>query len=258
MLDFVLHITGGGERERIMNNYFDRYQVADIFGARDWQRVLFKEFESTLLSEARPFPCVFGVTGFKTNQLRFAFPDPWSAANIACALAQYLVHAPKFGRNTSLVVIARPGPVKSLEAYRRTFWSTLRERAEIDRHPWPADIPEAIDSPLWEFSFAGEPIFVVCNTPAHVMRQSRRATSFMMTFQPRWVFDNMVTNPAGERAYVKVRERLASFDLLPASPALGRYGDQENREFAQYFLSDENEPAKCPFHSLATKKEQAA
>ena len=242
-----------------MPRYYNCHEVEDHFDASDWRAIVFKEFEATLLSETRPFPCVFGVAGLKTNQLRFAFADPLNGPELARTLGAYLARARTYGPNTSLVVFSRPGPALPLETYRRRFWSILSELAACDDHPWPGDIPEALDTPGWEFSFAGEPIFVVCNTPAHVMRQSRRATTFMMTFQPRWVFDSILgSEAAAERAYAKVRSRLANFDLLPASPALGRYGEAGNREFAQYFLGDDNERAQCPFHSLTPKKEQAA
>jgi len=242
-----------------MHRCFDRQEVAASFDANDWRQILFKEFEAALTSEARPFPCVFGVSGFKTNQLRFAFLDPLTPEALAPVLQTYLSKARGYGPNTSLVVLSRPGPVRGLKAYRAQFWSLLQGLAAIDLHPWPGDIPEELDTPEWEFSFAGEPIFVVCNTPAHVLRQSRRSTSFMMTFQPRWVFETILGSEiAAERAYQKVRERLSSYDLIPASPALGRYGDAENREFAQYFLGDDNERATCPFHSLTSKKDQAA
>lgn len=242
-----------------INSYLDRFQVEDVFGPNDWQWGLFKEFEATLTSDARPFPCVFGVAGLKANQLRFAFLDPLDGETLAQVLVPYLSRARTYGPNTSLVVISRPGPVRSLVDYRQRFWSLLGELAAIDRHPWPGDIPEELDTPGWEFSFAGEPIFVVCNTPAHILRQSRRSTSFMMTFQPRWVFDNILgSEVAAERAYEKVRSRLAAYDLLPTSPALGRYGDADNREFAQYFLGDDNGQPRCPFHSISKNKEKAA
>jgi len=242
-----------------MNGFLDRRGVTERFDKNAWQRILLNEFEATLLSEARPFPCVFGVAGLKANSLRFCFPDPLTAHNLADTLAAYLRVAREFGPNTSLVVISKPGPVRGLEAYRRRFWSLLGDLSMIDDAPWPDEIPERMDTPGWEFSFAGEPIFVVCNTPAHVQRQSRRSTSFMITFQPRWVFDNILGGgAAADQAFGKVRDRLANYDLLPASPALGKYGDPDNREFAQYFLGDDNERARCPFHSLARKREQAA
>jgi len=36
----------------------------------------------------------------------------------------------------------------------------LDQLARLDKSPWPETIPEQIDHPMWEFSFAGEPIFV--------------------------------------------------------------------------------------------------
>lgn len=248
-----------GNKSHVEPLYYDQASIRQLFPDNDWRSVVFREFESTLMSNTRPFPCVFGVAGMKTNQLRFVFLDPLNAETLAKPLATYLAKARTFGQNTSLVVFSRPGPVLSLNGYWKRFWSLLRDLSEIDAHPWPSDIPEQIDTPMWEFSFAGEPIFVVCNTPAHVQRQSRRATTFMITFQPRWVFDNILgKDAASQKALEKVRERLAAFDLIEASPALGHYGDAENREFSQYFLGDDNKPMECPFHTLKTSKEQAA
>ena len=53
-----------------------------------------------------------------------------------------------------------------MSRYRRRFWDILAGLARQDDTPWPADIPEALGTPGWEFCFRGEPIFVVCNTPA--------------------------------------------------------------------------------------------
>ncbi len=240
--------------------YIARSEVMQLHAPATWQRVLFDEFSAALTSVARPFPCVFGTAGFKTDQLRFAFPDPLTGATLSVLLASYLAEARTFGPNTSLVVIGRPGPVQSLESYQTRFWSLLQDLAALDTHAWPADVPERLDEPAWEFCFAGEPVFVVCNTPAHVLRQSRRSTSFMLTFQPRWVFDRILGTPeAAEGAFDKVRRHLARYDLLPPSPALGHYGNAGNREFAQYFLGDDNElAAKCPFATLRTQEERIA
>ena len=140
--------------------------VKSQFPASSWQAVLFSEFSATMLSQTRPYPCVFGVNGFKADQLRYAFVDPMYAGEIAPALDEYLPQARSFGPNTSLIVFSRPGPVAPLERYRRRFWDILAGLARQDDTPWPADIPEALGTPGWEFCFRGEPIFVVCNTPA--------------------------------------------------------------------------------------------
>ncbi len=242
-----------------MDGFLDRFEIEQRFQNDAWQRILLSDFATTLLSEERPFPCIFGVAGFRANQLRFSFADLLDAPKTAPILTRYLTRARDIGPNTSLVVMTRPGPVRNVAFYRTLFWNFLRDLASLDSHPWPADIPEDLDTPGWEFSFAGEPIFVVCNTPAHVLRQSRRSTSLMVTFQPRWVFENILgTEASAKSAFDKVRKRLVAYDFIPESPALGRYGDPSTREFAQYFLDEENQPVACPFHSLKSRTEKAA
>ncbi|HEX2257549.1 MAG TPA: YqcI/YcgG family protein [Afifellaceae bacterium] len=231
--------------------HFDKMETLQAHGEGTWQRLVFNELAATLTSEARPFPCVFGVNGFRTNQLRFAFLDPLDAGHLAPILRAYLAEARSYGPNTSLVVFSRPGAVGSIESYHTRFWSLLNGLASIDRTAWPEDIPQELDHPHWEFCFAGEPVFVVCNTPAHVLRQSRRASIFMLTFQPRWVFDRILGSPkAAESAFEKVRDRLRPYDFLAPSPVLGRYGEKANREFEQYFIGETNEKPKCPFAKL--------
>jgi FPC/CPF motif-containing protein YcgG len=237
----------------LMTAYLTAKDVQTRYVSSSWQRVLYSEFEATLLSNSRPFPCVFGVTGLKSDQVRVAFPDPLDAATLAPILQDYVSHARDFGRMTSLIVFARPGPVQDIEHYRKRFWSLLDDLEHLDPSPRPTKIPRDLDTPGWEFCFAGEPIFVVCNTPAHVMRQSRRSTSFMITFQPRWVFDGITNSddPAVLRSLRLVRERLESFDAIPNYPYLGHYGDPDNREYQQYFIDDTNEAPACPYHQLS-------
>ncbi len=133
--------------------------------------------------------------------------------------------ARSFGPNTSLIVFTRPRPVQTLDAYYRKMWLTLDQLARLDKRPWPIEIPEQVDHPMWEFSFAGEPIFVVCTTPAHVMRQSRRSSAFMLTFQPRWVFEKILgTDKTATAAFGEVRKRLIPYDSASPRRSLGRYG----------------------------------
>ncbi len=154
--------------------YLRRAEVGSNFAVSTWQSVLFSEFEAQMSSEARPFPCVFGVTGHRLDQLRYLFLDPFDVEVLGCQLAQFVRESRSFGPNTSLVVFTRPRPVQTLDAYYRKMWLTLDQLARLDKSPWPDAIPEQVDDPMWEFSFAGEPIFVVCSTPAHVIRQSRK------------------------------------------------------------------------------------
>lgn len=231
--------------------FLSRSEMTEEFSSGSWQSMLFSELEASLMSDVRPFPCIFGVQGFRSGNIRFAFVDKICGDEVAPILLQYLSSARGFGKRTSLVVFGRPGPVESIRSYEKQFWSLLSSLSELDEKPWPSEIPHEIDHPSWEFCFGGEPIFVVCNTPAHVERQSRRATSFMVTFQPRWVFEGLTdTAAAASKSSSVVRARLRRFDLVDVSPALGRYGDTSNREFRQYFLTDKNDEVECPMHSL--------
>lgn len=227
------------------------------FAVNSWQSIVLAELEATLTSKTRPFPCIFGVAGLQSNQLRFAFSDRMDPADVAKALLEFLPNARSFGRNTSLVLFSRPGPVESIEAYEARFWAILQALHALDPAPWPETIPEALDHADWEFCFGGEPIFVVCNTPAHTLRQSRRASSFMITFQPRWVFEPIMgTEEAAKRNIAAVRQRLTPYDIVAQNPHLGRYGDPQNREFKQYFLHEHNGELTCPFAKLGQKSEK--
>lgn len=226
-------------------------EIASLYGHKDWQHIVYKELEATFTSKSRDFPCGYGVNGFNKSELRFAFCDPLSGENLAQALGQYLPDARTFGKHTSLVVFSRPGPVLEIESYRQMFWNILRETSELDPEPWPDHVPDQIDHADWEWCFRGEQIFVVCNTPAHVNRQSRRSSSLTLTFQPRWVFEGLLdTHEMAYRATRGVRKRLDKYDVVATSPDLGLYGDPDNREYAQYFLDDVNGPRKCPFHQI--------
>lgn len=234
-------------------------QVLEAFSQSDWQYILYKEFEATLLSETRSFPCIYGVAGMRSQQLRFGFSETMDATDVAALLSEYLPNARDCGRNTSLVIFSKPEAVGSVDYYQNRFWKLLKEIHMYDDKAWPASIPRMLDHPGWEWCFGGEPIFVVCNTPAHINRQSRRASSFMMTFQPRWVFDSILgPEEKSQKVLGAIRQRLDSFDFIKPSPALGRYGEVGNREFAQYFLDDTNTEIKCPYASLTQAKTSEA
>lgn len=235
-----------------MTSFMKSEEVKTKYKKISWESVVFSEFESALTSETRPFPCVFGVTGFKANRLRFAFPDPLTPETLAPILRSYLTQARSIGPMTSLVVFSSPDTVKSIEYYRSKFWDLLDGLARIDDDEHPQDIPDDLDHPAWEFCFSGEPIFVVCNSPAHVLRQSRRSTGFMITFQPRWVFEGITdsNSPAILNSLSKLRNLLHNYDVISPSPTLGKYGEPENREYTQYFIDDTNTVPSCPFHKI--------
>lgn len=236
-----------------MSQYLQKSHISSFFPcAASWERVVFAEFEASLTSKSRPFPCVFGVAGFRSNSLRFGFVQSLQAAEIAAMLNEYLMECREIGQYTSLVVFSRPHPVLAIQRYETQFWRLLGDLAGLDSRPWPKEIPRQLDSPLWEFCFAGEPMFVVCNTPAHVQRQSRRSSTFMVTFQPRWVFDDILGSANSARKSTStVRNLLKRCDMIEPSPHPGLYGDEANREYRQIFLRENNDEIKCPYRTIS-------
>ncbi len=240
----------------------DMEALYSLKGVPPWGRHVFSEFTKDMLSESRPFPCVFGVEGFKQGSLRFAFIEnprlQKAIEKLASALKGYLEEARGLGRNTSFVVFFRPEEEKTMVEYEKQFWNILSKLHQLDEKEWPEQIPTNPEHYLWEFSFHNEPIFVVCNTPVHEKRASRKSSTFMITFQPRWVFDGISGDTQlGKLSQKTVRERLEDYDEISVHPALNWYGKAETREWRQYFLMDDNktETTKCPFHASLKRDE---
>lgn len=221
----------------------------------DWGPACLDDLVEALLSNDSPFPCTFAVAAAKKRTLRFSFVDDLDDQGtwhpLVDVIRTYLDTYQSLSSDTSLIVFFRPqARVRSLAEYHAKFWSVLQFLHEQDPERWPEAVPEDPDHPLWEFSFGGTSIFVVCNTPAHVRRRSRYSPGFVITFQPRWVFDGLeADSPRGAAARRVIRRRLRAFDGTPPSAALGNYGDPANREWRQYFLPDKNSDADlgCPF-----------
>jgi len=235
-----------------MSRHYSIDEVKKHFDVSSWQSAVFSDLEAALTSKERPFPCVFGETAFKSRQLRMAFVDPLTPTTLAPILCDYLSRARDYGRMTSLVVFARPSPIRDIEYYREKLWDLLDGLERIDTVPRPEGIPACIDHPDWEFCFGGEAVFVSCATPAHMIRQSRWSSTFLNVFQPRWIFDRVMQNdnPAARRSLQMIRDRISAYDAVPIFPFLGAYGDPENREYLQYFLGETNETPSCPYHEL--------
>lgn len=232
-----------------------------------WGKMAYEDFKSIVVDKEWAFPCTLGVAGFAANQLRFGFVtsdinSPEASKNVAAMLQSFIPCAHSFGKNTSLVVFFNETNDLGIEKYEKLFWDILNSTSALDARPWPRNIPVNPDDILWEFSFAGEPIFVVCNTPSHKARRSRYSKNFMITFQPRWVFDGVIGNDAPNSDKIKneIRRRLFLFDEIPPSLDLGAYGSKNNHEWKQYFLQDTNEPKTqgCPFHSRTNNQQPEA
>lgn len=233
--------------------YHDRVSAEAAFYPGTWQSVVFREMVGQIASNLRPFPCTFAVNGYHNNELRYLFQDKPDVEEFGEQLALFLEEARSIGKNPALLYFTGMCEVEKLESYAAQFWTILNELAKIDRKPWPPEIPKDVMDPEWEFCFHGEPIFVVCTNPAHIKRQSRRSSTFAMSLQPRWVFDKILfSDKAAKTVFNSIRKRMAPYDALPPSPALGRYKDPEVRESQQYVLSEDDSIIGCPYHELPT------
>ncbi len=220
-----------------------------------WEQDALMRFTARMLDADRPFPCVFGVDAIRRGTLRAGFIEPGDVAGLARALTDFTAVAETLGRRTSLVVFVRPEQTAddlSIDQYRARFWSLLQGAHRLDPHSWPTEIPTDTTDPSFEFSFAGTPMFVVANTPAHSDRASRFFEYFAITFQPRFVFDDITAHSTqGLNARKIIRARLREYDSATQTPLLGNFGEAGNQEWRQYFLEDHNEPfpesARCPF-----------
>ncbi|MVO98364.1 YqcI/YcgG family protein [Paenibacillus lutrae] len=226
----------------------------------DWQQQAFTDFGSRIADPGKTYPCILGRQGHLTNNLRYGFAaDPRSqeaADDIGSLLSQYNKVSRDTGPYASLVVFFEtPEPLlrkTAVEDYEKLFWALLRQVHEKDPIPWKEGISQNPEHYTWEFCYGGEPYFAFCATPAHEVRLSRRASCFLIAFQPRWIFEKLNDSTAlGRKIQKLIRGKLSAYDSIPAHPSLKWYGREDNLEWKQYFLrEDESSPSQCPFRHV--------
>ncbi|AGW42418.1 hypothetical protein O159_24820 [Leifsonia xyli subsp. cynodontis DSM 46306] len=220
-----------------------------------WKAGVFEEFHARMTDKDNEFPCIFGVEAVTRGTLRYGFVSDEAgdqATQLSRILRQFTEVCHDLGKRTSLVCFFESWNADSTHAgYWRRFWQLLGEVSEQDSAPWPPDISQSLDDPQFEFAFNGQPMFVVVNTELHEHRLSRRLSRVAVTFQPRFVFDDIAEGtPRGDAARAIIRGRFASYDTAPLPENLGSFGDVSNREWNQYYLDDGTSadiPASCPF-----------
>jgi FPC/CPF motif-containing protein YcgG len=223
-----------------------------------WEAEVYNEFLVRMTDKNAEFPCVFGVEAVTRGTLRYGFihdGDEGQAQQLAKLLKDFTEICSDLGKRTSFVCFFESWSADpSHEAYWKRFWDLLRELTIGDEAEWPEDISREMDDPKFEFTFNGQPMFVVINTELHQRRMSRHMSRVAITFQPRFVFDDIAEGTAlGDAARQVIRGRLATYDKVPLPESLGSFGDPTNREWTQYYLDDgaaEEIPQTCPFKHL--------
>ncbi|MGM0590259.1 MAG: YqcI/YcgG family protein [Halobacteriota archaeon] len=229
--------------------------------APDWVSDHWRTFSGAITDERAeaPFPCFFGVESVRSGDpLYTAVPsttDKDALLNLGRTLLAYLDTYPDHSDSASLVAFFRP-PGRSLSEaeYHQRLWHILQFLHVHDPSPWPAEIPTDPDDPYWEFCFGGEPMFPTCRAPFYDKRKSRYCpVGLEITFQPRALFENLnatADTEAGRRAREIIHDRLTAYDGVCPHADLGDWGNEGDREWVQYMLSEDPNaaPDVCPIN----------
>lgn len=213
-----------------------------------------------MVAKDKIFPCIYATKGYKENDLLFMFlasedlSERHNVEMIARAILAYVPSSHDYGLNTSLVILTpqNPSKTRTVDDYYKLFWAFLKSLRQLDPKPWPPNISEDTDNARWCFCFDGKPAFMAVLTPAHHDRHSRYLPYLCLVYQPRWIFELLLsTQQKRETALKTVRGLINRYDdPLPHSPDMSNFGDPDTTESRQYFVLDENKTAVCPYSTL--------
>lgn len=229
------------------------------FDKDTWQRQAYDAFAAKLGNKERIFPCIYASKGWKDNDLIYMFlpsediSERTNVLSVARAILAYVPNSHEYGLNTSLVVLTPNSKrCRTVEDYHALFWQFLKSLRQIDPKPWPPNISDECESNRWCMCFNGKPAFLAVLTPAHEKRKSRYLQNFCFVYQPRWVFELLLTSPAKREAVLKnVRGLIDKYDYpLVHSPDISNFGDDNCSEAWEYFIYDENRRARSPWPTL--------
>ncbi|MER5889773.1 YqcI/YcgG family protein [Streptomyces sp. NPDC001941] len=216
-----------------------------------------------MLDTEDKFPCVFGVDAVVRRTLRYGFIDAGShAERLARTLRSFTSVCEQLGRRTSLVVFFESwnAAEETHEGYYQEFWDLLDRTSALDETPWPSGYAADTEDSTFEYCFNGVPMFVVVNTPLHTARRSRQFERVAITFQPRFVFDDIKAGTrTGDNARKVIRARIDEYDTAPLTAMLGNYGEETNSEWRQYYLDDGQDVislGKCPVSFVMRKEKE--
>ncbi|AGL14984.1 guanitoxin biosynthesis heme-dependent pre-guanitoxin N-hydroxylase GntA [Actinoplanes sp. N902-109] len=160
-------------------------------------------------------------------------------------LAAFLAEGPRPGGFHSFAALfTEPGPVDE-EGFEKVLWQQLGELHELDRDGfgWAPDASTDPEDPMFAFSLAGHPVFVIGLHP-YSSRISRRFRAPALVFNSHRQFAELKEQGRWPRLQHAIRRR----ELLvqgSVNPMLSDYG--EASEAPQY--SGRAVPAdwRCPF-----------
>jgi len=249
--------TGYGNCYRL-----DALELADehVQNRHHWTHKALQHFKETL---ANPdFPCLFGRKAVNARTCHIIFASAGNlAADIARGLADYIsTIAPiplKQRVGNPLLVFLETAPDSTLAQQQALAWDVLGQVHARDPQPWPAGMPRDPHDAQWAFCFAGTPLFINMNFPAHQLMRSRNLGKHIAwVVNPRESFDEVASaaTDSGQRIRARIRERVGHYNDGVMPDTLGFFGHHDNYEWQQYQLQEPGSlnPARCPFHAPAT------
>jgi FPC/CPF motif-containing protein YcgG len=225
-----------------------------------WWHEAYDALSRTLTASSQKYPCIYAIRAHRNNALRFIFlNDSETDAAIAAfgrALSEYVKICHSLAPHTAFLAFVRADREElTLEEHHSEFWHVLQRLHELDASAWPAHIPTDPAEPLWEFCFSGEPMFALGSGPVHVARRSRYSPVRTISFQPRYMFDELISTPdLLAKARRIIRARVLEMDGFPVHPIIQMYHEEGNREWRQYVVPEDNSPIEgvCPFHARSS------
>jgi len=239
----------GAWRERVIDG-----EVVAPVEIPSWLSSSYAVFRERVLSPG--YPCFFGARAEQNGEMFYAYASPEDVANLPVTMRTFAAYSgEREYRHYNIAVFFEPElHARAHPEYHDLFWKTL---AYLEANDEATSATRPPDDPMWEFSFAGVEMFVVCACPSYTNRSSRNlGPGMVLLFQPRSVFVDKITNRViGLSSRTEVRRRLQRWDKVPAHPDLGVYGEEDNREWRQYFLPDDNQPVlgQCPLLAHAQR-----
>src|ERR1043166_62754 len=216
----------------------------------EWLAEGYAAFRANVLDSR--YPCYFGSQAERNGALYYSYIEGAKIDHLPATLRTFLDVCTDIEKDkNNLVVWFQPEVAPGTPPRHRTiFWSTLQYLFDQDPDRAAALHELKPSDPFWEFPFAGRLFFVVGISPAYRSHRSRNlGPSLMMVFQPREVFqDGKSGNDLSAEVRETIRNRARLFDGVPSHPDLNAYGTPGNREWSQYFISDDNsrETGRCP------------
>lgn len=199
------------------------------------------------------FPCFFGMRAQNKGELRYTFVERENWEHLPRTVEDFLqlLKEPNPPRHGLFIFVQPEEEEKPLDFYRDKFWKVIQYLHDHDPYPWPSKAPRDPEHHLWDFHFAGDPIFTFGNAPAYKQRKTRNlGNSLILGFQPRSIFQGLEgTEKGGIMSREKVRARVEKWDNLPTHPDISYFGDPHHNEWKQSFIGDDIKPieGKCPF-----------